>query len=243
MSKQTKDSARNEIVSLATDAGTGVLSLIEPVTGVIAATVSSSIRKASDIRAKHFLSKFDSLLQSSDESDIADCFEKLQNSDAISEMLMDYVRAAIMSPSPLARTALAIIYYKYYKTDEEPDFFTKTSMNALSHVTDEELLAFIDLTDLDSIGQLPKPENSMTLDDSGPYPVIFFQEPFKEHICNATGLNEDEIVTVIHRLINFNILQSDYAVGRYGGVTCPYGVNQYALRLRKIFMAAKEHCS
>lgn len=115
MKKQPEShSSKKEIIETSVNAGAGALALIEPISGTVLSVISGAVRNASNVQAKCFLNKLEKALRES-KSSLQELMTDLQSKDSYAEMLMDYVRSAIHSPSKTAITALSLIYYEYYQ--------------------------------------------------------------------------------------------------------------------------------
>jgi hypothetical protein len=215
-----------------------ILPAIEPITGGLLTLGTGFL--TSVFSKRHYQFEKD-LRKLTTDIKFAKFLQKLEEDEEYKSYFSEYIARNIQTPSTRARNAMVIICKRMVDGEETLNHFTKTAMNTLMQLSDEDIAVFLVATDEQFLRTLTlnDPNNTKCYKVEGElYPVLFMGNNIGKFAlkCNLSAENTN---THFQRLIRFGALADEYNKGRAWG-EAKYGINEYTRKLREVLLEEQQ---
>ncbi len=175
--------------------------------------------------------------------------QKMAEDEELQSYFSEYVAKNCQTPSIRARNAMVIICKKMINGEETLNHFTKTAMNTLMQLTDEDIAVFLVATDEefldgflldDNVKPLVK-ERGKFFPEKPLYPFVLLREHLLPEFATAANCSIEYILSSIEKLvICFGLATDPRLGGGYGG-KAQYGINEYTRKLREVLLEEQHY--
>jgi hypothetical protein len=235
---------------IALDNAANVVAIIDAtMTGgalTVATGFAASIWKKSAI--KNHLYFEEQLRRLSNSNNLQEFLQRVEEDAELQSYFSEYIAKNCQTPSIKARNAMIIICKKMIDGEETLNHFTKTAMNTLMQLTDEDIAVFLVATDEEFLDgffiETGDPDVKAFVKDMSKfspnkpiYPFFNLRDYHLSHFAQKANMTINDLIMHIDRLVNCAALALDPRNGiGIGGSPAKYGINEYTRKLREVLL-------
>jgi hypothetical protein len=209
-----------------------ILPAIEPITGGLLTLGTGFL--TSVFSKRHYQFEKD-LRKLTTDIKFAKFLQKLEEDEEYKSYFSEYIARNIQTPSTRARNAMVIICKRMVDGEETLNHFTKTAMNTLMQLSDEDIAVFLVATDEPMLGSFYQKDGDFFI----PTP-----QDFLDRIAVAASIASLDVGFYINRLVKASALSDQEVIKPINadndGIIYRYRINNYVRKLREVLLEEQQ---